>query len=138
MFETKSHVLPLYDQHGNLHSMTISATLWDRVGQEVAPILERALKSAHPPAEQPEPLQDWEAFKAFWDFLYPFNAEVQCNGCGAHTVDWEHDEPKLFRLTNASLGGLLVFRCKQCGATIRKKHFKDHICYEHTPACVGG
>lgn len=133
MSDRNSHVLPLYDRHGNLHSITISSELWNRVSRKVAPILENALDAMYPPVEVAEPLDDWESFKEFWDFRYPFNAEVQCNCCGVKTEDWEHDEAKPFRLTNANLGGLLVFRCKACGATVRKKHFKDHICYEHTP-----
>ncbi len=126
------HFLPLYDGEGNLYAVLLSAELWQRGAKRLQPVVESLLEAKHP-TEQPEPLEEWETFRQFWDFRYPYNAEVECRCCGAKTPDWTADSGKPFRLRSAQLGGLAVFICKACGATIRKKHFKDHICYEVTP-----
>jgi DNA-directed RNA polymerase subunit RPC12/RpoP len=62
---------------------------------------------------------------------------VECLHCGARCNDWEHDQAHKFTLRTANLGGLLVFRCTACGATVRKKHFKDHMIFEMTPPGSG-
>lgn len=131
--EKKSHVLRLVDHENEMYGVMISAELWDRVDKKIAPILESALEKMYPSAEHPEPLDAWETFKDYWDFRYPFNAEVKCE-CGAETADWEHDPEHPFRLKNVSLGGLVVFTCKKCHAQVQKKHFKDHMCYNYIPA----
>lgn len=124
--------LSLYDASGTLYGVMISADLWHKSRHQLEPILQSACTPAEP-VEQPEPLQEWEDFRSYWDFKYPLTTEVTCGHCGAHTDHWEEDPAKPFRLKSAQLGGLVVYTCKGCGATVRKKHFKDHYCFEFTP-----
>ncbi|MDL2316262.1 hypothetical protein LJC59_04200 [Desulfovibrio sp. OttesenSCG-928-A18] len=131
MVASTDHILPLYDSKGALHSIMLSAELWNRYGYRLEPLLRRILEDMEP-KEREEPLQDWEDFKAYWDFKYPICADVECGNCGARTEDWTQDPAKPFRLKSAQLGGLAVFSCRACGATVRKKHFKDHICFEYS------
>jgi len=121
-------ILYLYSATGTLHGVQLSPALWERVK---VPIL--AMDVAHPVVEAPEPLEAWEEFKQYWDFKYPFCADVECLNCGVRCDDWEHDPAHQFVLRTASFGGLLVFRCTACGAIVRKKHFKDHMVFEATP-----
>ena len=125
-------ILYLYDAKGSLCGVQLSPALWERAKAHI-------LKAQEPssPAENPEPLDAWEEFKRYWDFKYPFCANVECPNCGARCDDWEHDPAQQFRLRNANLGGLLVFRCTICGAGIRKKHFKDHMIIEMSPPAHG-
>ena len=123
------HFLPLYDKKGNLYAVMLSAELWDRYRAKLDPLIQRLLEEMEP-AQRPEPLHQWEEFKEYWDFKYPYCADVQCKNCGAKTEDWTSDAAKPFRLKSAQLGGLAVFHCNACGATVRKKHFKDHMCFE--------
>ena len=124
--------LPLYDNEGNLSAVFLSADLWQRGAKRLQPIIDSLLQ-ADQPAEKPEPREEWEDFRKWWDFRYPYSAEVECRHCGAKTPDWTTDPFRPFRLRSAQLGGLAVFHCNACGATVRKKHFKDHVCYEATP-----
>lgn len=123
------HVLPLYDKSGKLHVVMLSAELWKRSRHLIEPLIEKEEHEAQSPV-RPEPLHEWEDFKTYWDFAYPLCADVQCGNCGASTTDWLEDKQKPFRLKSAQLGGLVVFHCNACGATVRKKHFKDHMCFE--------
>ncbi|MCL1985655.1 MAG: hypothetical protein FWG59_04325 [Betaproteobacteria bacterium] len=122
-------LLYLYDGEGTLCCVQLSPELWERAKHHVLNVLE-----VQPAAQDSEPLDDWEEFKQYWDFKYPFCANVECLHCGTRCDDWEHDPEHLFTLRTASLGGLLVFRCTVCGASVRKKHFKDHMVFEMTPA----
>lgn len=124
----EDHVTPVYSSDGNLQSVTLSAKLWIRGGKA----LEKLILSLTQIEEEikPEPLHEWEAFKNSWDFRYPFNAEVKCSSCGAESSDWFNDDKKPFIFKSALISGLAVFQCNNCGATVRKKHFKDHFCYE--------
>lgn len=135
MSEKDSHVVPLYSKDGSMYGILLSPQIWDVVSRKVAPILEQALDTMYPAlaTTKPEPREDWLLFKDYWDFKYPFNAEVECKVCGNKTSDWENDPQKPFHLKSASLSGLCVFHCKKCRATVRKKHFKDHICFEASP-----
>jgi hypothetical protein len=130
------HYLPLYDAKGNLYAVMLSADLWGRYRHRLEPLIRGILDEMEPP-EQIEPMQEWEDFKTYWDFKYPYNASVDCGNCGAHSEDWTSDQAKPFRLRSAQLGGLVVFKCNKCGATIRKKHFKDHVCFEHSVNACG-
>lgn len=131
------HYLPLYDNSGNLYAVQLSAEFWGRFRHRLEPLIGSLLEEMEP-TERPEPLHEWDAFKQYWDFKYPYNAYVECGNCGARTDDWTVDTAKPFRLRSAQLGGLAVFTCRACGATIRKKHFKDHICFEHSLNACGG
>lgn len=133
MTEREAHVVHLHDRHGELYGVLLSPQVWAAVQHKVAPLLEQALEKMYPSA-RPEPMDDWRTFKDYWDFKYPFCADVHCDCCGATTEDWEHDPLHPFMLRNATLSGMLVFDCVKCGASVRKKHFKDHICFEFTPA----
>ncbi len=126
------HFLSLFDSKGTLHGVMLSAELWQKGKHQLEPIIE-ALLGSPKTTELPEPLEDWQSFLQFWDFKYPVNTAVTCKACGATTDNWENDPSKPFRLKSAQLGGLVVFACKNCGATVRKKHFKDHMCFEVTP-----
>ena len=121
-------IVYLYDAEGALCGVQLSAALWERAKPHILKIQE-----TRPVTTVPEPLEAWEEFKQYWDFKYPFCADVECRHCGARCDNWERDAEHRFMLRTANLGGLLVFRCTVCGATIRKKHFKDHIVFEMTP-----
>ncbi|SHJ69607.1 hypothetical protein ACQ0P8_12025 [Halodesulfovibrio aestuarii] len=132
MSEYETHVKPLYDRDGNLHGVLLSPEIWEKAGKKISEILDQA-QDKQPTSEiHQEPIEDWETFKDYWDFKYPFNPGVTCNACGAKSENWEEDTPRVFYLKNASLSGLLVFHCEKCGSTVRKKHFKDHVCLEAT------
>ncbi len=132
MSEKDSHIVPLYAKDGSLYGILLSPQLWEAASRTVAPILERTLDCMYPhqATERPEPLHEWQEFADYWDFKYPLTAEVECRACGARTDDWEHDPARPFLFKGASLSGLCVFHCQHCQATVRKKHFKDHVCYE--------
>ena len=126
-------ILYLVDDKGTIQSVQLSAALWKKVESLVTPFL--ASSSTDSPKELVQkqgPLNDFHTLLQFWDFSYPYTPSVSCPVCGAKTEDWIEDKEHKFILTNANLGGLLVFHCKQCGTTIRQKHFKDHIAYEHS------
>lgn len=132
MNEREGHVVHLHDPQGRLYGVLLSPQIWAAVQHTMTPLLDQALERMYPTA-RPEPIADWQMFKDYWDFKYPFCADVHCDACGAVTDDWEHDPRHPFLLRNATLSGMLVFGCVQCGASVRKKHFKDHICFECTP-----
>lgn len=131
MSEYETHVKQLYDSKGNLHGVLLSPEIWKKAGKKISEILDQAQDKPASGIHQ-EPIEDWQTFKDYWDFKYPFSPEVTCNACGAKSKNWEEDTPRIFYLKNASLSGLLVFHCKNCGGTVRKKHFKDHVCFEAT------
>ena len=130
------HIFPLFDADGKLHSVLLSAELWLAGRTRLEPVLQKIVENLEP-AVSPEPLHEWESFKTNWDFRYPFSADVECLNCGVRTEDWLADPEKPFRLKSAQLGGLAVFACQKCGATVRKKHFKDHVRFECTPLAAG-
>lgn len=136
MSERDAHVVRLFDKKGELYGVLISPEMWCRVERKVAPILENVLEAMYPSAKA-EPLEEWQEFQDYWDFKYPYCADVHCEQCGAATEDWVNDPFKPFRFKGASLSGLAVFSCIKCGATIRKKHFKDHIVFECSKSGCG-
>jgi hypothetical protein len=114
--------LPLFTEQGELHGVFVSAEMWRQIEPALQPFLKPKRK-----AQSPEPLEDWEQLLSYWDFKYPVNREVTCALCGAHTDNWEEDDPRVFRLKTANLGGYVRFKCCGCGADITKRHFKSHI-----------
>ena len=131
---SKTHVHFVVDAKGNYNAVQLSAALWALVEKHVLSAEKKLTGTTLDPFAAPEPLGEFAEFKACWDFRYPYEAHVICSACGAKTDNWEHDPDHPFHLTNANFGGLLVFRCKACGATVRKKHFRDHVAFEHTAA----
>ncbi|WP_297049688.1 hypothetical protein [uncultured Desulfovibrio sp.] len=126
----KEQVHYLTDERGNIVAVQIPLTLWERL----KPLLRSggcAEETADAPA--PEPLEAFAEFLRYWDFRYPYDPAVKCPQCGHHVADWRTEPGHPFRLANANLGGLLVFHCQKCGATIRQKHFRDHVALESTP-----
>ncbi len=124
----------LFDEDGTFLGVFIPAAKWASVVDQLAPLLEipkgpQAALSTEPP----EPLKDWEDLVASWDFPYPPDYDVVCEHCGAHTDNWQKDEPRKFRLKSASFSGLVSFQCKACQSRITKRHFKDSIKSETTP-----
>lgn len=120
----------LTDEGGNIVAVQIPLALWERV-KPALEVEKTAEASAVP--EAPEPLDGFADFLRFWDFRYPYDPAVSCPHCGQHVADWRTAPGHPFRLANANFGGLLVFHCKGCGATIRQKHFRDHVALESTP-----
>ncbi|MDQ7032145.1 MAG: hypothetical protein Q9M37_05455 [Desulfonauticus sp.] len=138
----KKDIQGFYDQTGNLIGVFISAKLWEKVAEEIDPILEKALSQLKTPDVCPgqnfsqppvEPIEDWENFLKFWDFRYPVEKKVICKNCGLSTEDWTLDSPRKFILKAANLGGLVSFLCTRCQARVIKRHFKDKIQYEVQP-----
>lgn len=125
------HFLPLYTGKGAPYAVLLSAELWARGRYRLEPVI-RSLLEELDPVEKPEPLDEWRTFLELWDFKYPVSADVECPNCHIRTDDWEHDPQKPFRLKGALLSGMVVFTCASCGATVRKKHFKDHVCFDYT------
>jgi hypothetical protein len=124
------HFVKLYDKKGNLTLVCLSAELWAKISAKTEPLITRALGLEE--VVRPEPMKEWEDFIRNWDFRFPVETNVQCLNCGASSPNWAEDPKKPFRLKSAQLGGLVVFDCTHCGATVRKKHFKDHSCFEFT------
>jgi hypothetical protein len=127
------HFRLLYDARGDLYSVMLSAALWERGHHRLEATIHSILEVMEP-SVRPEPLAEWEDFKTYWDFQYPACMKVVCGNCKTQTENWLSDPAKPFRLKSAQLGGLVVFHCNTCGATVRKKHFKDHICFEFSIA----
>jgi hypothetical protein len=125
-------IMYLYDSKRSLCGVQLSPALWHRVKSHILKTQE-----AQSAPEVHDAMAAWEEFRQYWDFRYPFCARVECRSCGASCDDWEKDPDRRFRLHTANLGGLLVFHCIGCGATIRKKHFKDHMVFEMTPPGQG-
>ena len=127
------HIMPVYSKSGELFTVLLSSELWELVREHVTKTAEKKLMKKDEVVV--EPVADWEMFKSYWDFKYPFNAAVECKHCGQHSEDWEQDTPKKFRLKTATLGGLVGFECLQCHSRVLKKHFKDCEVFECIPGC---
>ncbi len=128
MFRDGKFIQEIYDKDSNFLGTFISHELWLEVRSEIMPVLEGHL-APDDRGEKPvaEPLQDWEVLKKYWDFKYPVDTDVHCSLCGNETENWQEDDPRKFLLKAASLGGLVSFECRQCGARVTKRHFKDQI-----------
>lgn len=130
-----SPVTELYGKDGRLYGVLLSPELWNEVSKVVLAMAKDipAECACEPEPERPEPMEDWNMLKDYWDFRYDYEAKVQCDNCGNATDDWEKDDPRKFRLTAANLGGQVTFSCQNCGSRIIKRHFKDHIDYQCCP-----
>lgn len=127
--EQEPHIQYSISPDGELVSVQLSPVLWQRVKSRVLAAEQWLLDDASP-YSRPEPLEAVEELKKYWDFKYPYAPDVHCDQCGTISLDWENDPLHPFHLTNANFAGLLVFKCKNCGSTVRKKHFKDHMVFE--------
>lgn len=132
---TKNHFEPLFDQNRNLVGVWLSPELWRKAENALSPAIDKALEELDPTRrpETPEPMKDWEALLQYWDLAYPLPTDVFCEQCGAKTDNWMQDDPRLFRLRSATMGGLVNFECQGCRARIIKKHFKKHVDVECRP-----
>ena len=124
-----THFLPLYDENKTLCGVWLSPELWAKAQKALSPIIHKALEKIDPASvpETPERGEDWELLAKYWDFAYPLPTDVCCAQCGAHTEDWRKDEPRVFKLRSATIGGLANFECLRCKARIVKKHFKNKV-----------
>lgn len=123
---SESRILRLYDESGNLQAVQIPSMLWSKIERRVMEIIS-------PPQPTLENMEEFKALMASWDYTYPYIPRVACPACGAESADWQADNPRRFRLKCGNVGGLLVFHCENCGATIRHKYYKRHMEVEHTP-----
>ena len=127
---TKNGIRYLTDKEGNIESVLLPWDLWQKAEPQVMRLVHAA--EDKPLVQQEGPLKSFEEFLQFWNFKYPYDPAVSCPHCGVSCADWRSAQ-KSFILTNANIGGLLVFHCCHCGSTIRQKHFRDHMAIEHTP-----
>ncbi|MDR2056048.1 MAG: hypothetical protein LBQ10_09315 [Desulfovibrio sp.] len=123
----------LTDAEGRCVAVQIPYAFWEQIKEHAVP--RRSAMSPNPgPSPHPaEPLEAFAEFLRYWDFRYSYSPAVCCPQCGMAVKDWRSGDDRPFRLTNANLGGLLVFRCRNCNTTIRQKHFRDHVAFECTP-----
>lgn len=124
-FEKK--ILRLYDSDNRFAGVFVPADVWEKVGPAIINLLNDGEQSEGPNAS-------WDDFRNLmrhWDFPYAYDPKVSCPNCKASSKDWRQDNE--FLLHNANLGGLLVFKCASCGATIRHKYFKDRVAVECDP-----
>ncbi len=124
-------ILYLVNQNGHCQAVQLSMELWEIVSAHVEKASKK-LTNQEDPFDLPQPLDSLEELKTYWDFTYPYEGHVHCDVCAASTDDWENDVNHPFHLTNANIGGLLVFLCR-CGATVRKKHFHRKVVFECSP-----
>ena len=128
------HITRLYSEGGEFLGVFVPPSVWE----QIQPLVEDCIKPnvAECKPEKPEPLDDWQLLKDYWDFKYPLNTEVVCENCGSASENWETDNPRKFKLLAANLGGLLRLRCQKCQSIVIKRHFKDKIQVEcKSPDC---
>ncbi len=125
-----AHLNALNAPDGKPFAYVLSREIWDMTRRDLkAGEQELFYKHGGIPLES---LKEFRAFLENWDNDYEYDASVVCPVCGKQTSDWRTDPLHPFHLRNANAGGLLVFHCSGCSATIRLKHFKDKIVREHT------
>jgi hypothetical protein len=129
---TDDYIKFYYNRTGDLEGVFVTAELWRYIKHQTQPAINNALECLIP-TELKEPLNDWKMLQDHWDFKYPVDTDVHCDHCGAHTENWQDDQPRKFKLRAANLGGLVSFECLNCKAKIVKKHFKKHIKSETVP-----
>uniref|UniRef100_A0A7C3WCG2 Uncharacterized protein n=1 Tax=Fundidesulfovibrio putealis TaxID=270496 RepID=A0A7C3WCG2_9BACT len=135
MIAPDKHFQPLYDQDKNLLGIWLSPEMWTKCQSILSPAIDKALAKLDPKSQEPapEPMKDWQALIDYWDLPYPLPMDVHCDNCGNATQNWQEDEPRLFRLRTANIGGLANFECQKCRARVIKKHFKKHVDVECRP-----
>ena len=121
-----SEISYIVTDKGEILSVVVPYELWQRL----EPAAQKLLSDDTHPLLKPEPIAEFEMLMQYWDFRYPYSPAVSCPACGASTDDWRNDPDHPFWLTSANLGGLLVFHCQHCGASVRQKHFTDHVAVE--------
>ena len=130
---SQTHDIPgfqeIFDAQGQSLGAILGPEVWAEVREDI--FARFAVPQAEP--EKPEPLDDWHFLVQHWDFKYPVHLDVACPLCGNESADWEHDEPRKFRLTAANMGGLVSFRCLSCQARIIKRHFFDEVTADAVP-----
>lgn len=128
------NIFQILDQDGNLVAIQVPVEIIpESFWQKIAPGIKRPQKDpGEAKAEKPEPIEAFEEFLQYWNFRYQYSPAVTCPNCQTKTENWREDPAHPFRLANANFGGLLVFHCKNCGATIRQKHFRDHVAFEYS------
>ncbi len=132
MSQVNASILYIVTKNGHCQAVQLSMDLWSKVENHVMAVA-ASMHQEEDAFAKPEPIDALNELKEYWDFTYPFEAHVHCDACGLSTDDFENDPKHPFHLTNANIGGLLVFRCK-CGATVRKKHFHKKVVFECSQA----
>lgn len=117
-------IMKLFDASGNFTGVFVPAALWDK--------LEKHLDKPALPDNGGDDLDGFRELLESWSFAYPYDPAVSCPSCGQKSDDWRVDPERPFRLSSASLGGLMVFQCARCGATIRHKYFRRHVAKEYS------
>ena len=126
----KNAIRYLADASGKIEGVLLPWALWEKVEPQIKGLLREEPNT--PVEQQPGPLKSFEEFLHFWNFKYAYDPAVRCPHCAASCADWRAAAGQPFVLTNANIGGLLVFHCRGCGSTVRQKHFRDHVALEHT------
>lgn len=116
-------IMKVYDSQGNMSGVLVPADIWAEIEAKLGPNRENQ-------EARKEDLSGFDELMQAWNFRYPYDPGVECPNCASSTPDWRLDAPRLFDLVTANFGGLLVFHCKKCGATVRHKYFKDHMTVE--------
>ena len=117
-------ILKIFDSSGAFVGVFVPAKQWEA--------LEKTLAPAARPVGTDHDLEGFNELLASWNFAYSYDPAVTCPVCGCHTENWQVDSGQPFRLVSASIGGLLVFHCRQCGTTIRHKYYRRHMVKEHS------
>ena len=116
-------VLKIFDASGNFIGVFIPAEQWEKISGAAPP---------NAPDEHSHDLAGFNELMESWTFSYPYDPSVICPVCGNASTDWREDADMPFILSSANMGGLLVFRCNKCDATIRHKYYKNKVVKEHS------
>lgn len=120
----KDSIIKMYDAAENFIGVFVPAVHWSKI--------EKFFPESRKDEEPEDDMTGFNELLASWSFAYPYDPAVSCPVCGAESRDWRSDPARPFRLNTANIGGLLVFHCNNCGATIRHKYFRRHMSREYT------
>lgn len=120
----KDSVIKMYDVTGNFMGVFVPAAQWAEI--------EKLFQETRDNPESEDDLSGFKELLESWTYSYPYDPAVSCPVCGTESKDWRSDPSRPFRLNAANIGGLLVFHCNNCGATIRHKYFRRHMSREFT------